>query len=58
MFFYLPICLIFVGQNDSIMKETIFKIALDILLRIIQDLADNGKLDGSASREKNQDLQK
>ncbi|MCU7559005.1 hypothetical protein [Riemerella anatipestifer] len=40
------------------MKETIFKIALEIIVRIISDLADDGKLNGSTNKEKTSDLAK
>ena len=33
------------------MKEQIFNIALKIIEKIITDLLDNGKLDGSASKD-------
>ncbi|MDY3547081.1 hypothetical protein PG291_00485 [Riemerella anatipestifer] len=40
------------------MKETIFKIVVAILERIVFDLVDDGKLNGSVNKEKSSDLAK
>lgn len=52
LFGILPNCHIFVGQNVTIMKEQIFKLALDIIFKIVADLLDNGKIDGSNTSNK------
>lgn len=45
-------CLTFVRQNVTLMKETIFKLALEIISGIVRDLLDDGKINGSTTSKK------
>ena len=48
----MPYCHIFVWQNVTLMKETIFKLALEIISWIVRDLLDDGKINGSTTSKK------